>query len=191
MTEAYDHDFKPTATITPFGIFAPELNDLWLYLVTTKVNADCIVDCIEQWWLSVKERLSHIERLVINADNGPENHSRRTQFMNRLLRFARRENLTVELAYYPPYHSKYNAVERAFGWLEQHWRGSLLDSVETVEQFARTLRFKGKAAVVRLVTDIYESGAKLSQKAMAELEKQWKRREELGKWFLEIPAFIP
>ena len=180
LTEAYDHDFKPTATVTPFGIFAPELNGLWLYLVTTKVTADCIVDCIERWWHSVKEQFSHIERLVINADNGPENHSRRTQFMNRLTQFARREQLTVELAYYPPYHSKYNAVERAFGWLEQHWRGSLLDSVETVEQFARTLRFKGKAAVVELVTDIYESGARLSQKAMEALEEQWGTEKEVG-----------
>lgn len=191
LSEAYDHDFKPTATVTPFGIFAPELNDLWLYLVTTKVTADCIVDCIERWWHLVKERFSHIERLVINADNGPENHSRRTQFMHRLTQFAQREQLTVELAYYPPYHSKYNAVERAFGWLEQHWRGSLLDSVETVEQFARTLRFKGKAAVVQLVTDIYESGARLSQKAMKALEEQWERKQKLGKWFLEIPASPP
>ncbi|MEO3705020.1 hypothetical protein [Trichormus azollae] len=24
------------------------------------------------------------------------------------------------MAYYPPYHSKYNPLESAFGWLEQH-----------------------------------------------------------------------
>lgn len=174
--------------MTPFGIFAPELNDLWLYLVTSKVNADCIVDCIERWWQQVKGQHGHIERLVINADNGPENSSRRTQFMKRLLCFAQREKLTVELAYYPPYHSKYNAVERAFGWLEQHWRGSLLDSVETVRNFAQSLRFKGKSATVELVTDVYRSGVTLSQKAMAELEKLWERREGLEKWFLEIPS---
>ncbi len=32
-TKAVDHDFKPEATLTPFGIFLPEHDDLWLYLV--------------------------------------------------------------------------------------------------------------------------------------------------------------
>jgi len=191
LTEAADHDFKPSATVTPFGIFAPEFNDLWLYFVTSKVNADCIVDCIERWWHSVKGRFSHIKRLVINADNGPENHSRRTQFMHRLTQFAHQEQLTVELAYYPPYHSKYNSVERAFGWLEQHWRGSLLDTVETALAFARTMRFKGKAATVELVTDLYESGVRLTQRAMNKLEELWERRPGLKKWFVTIPACIP
>ncbi|WP_419606290.1 ISAzo13-like element transposase-related protein, partial [Thiolapillus sp.] len=36
----------------------------------------------------------------------------------------------MRLAYYPPYHSKYNPVERLWGVLENHWRGELLDSVE-------------------------------------------------------------
>ncbi|MGD1904346.1 MAG: hypothetical protein ACFB9N_19155 [Geitlerinemataceae cyanobacterium] len=107
MTEAYDHDFKPTATVTPFDIFAPDLNELWLYLVTTKVSANCIIDCVERWRHSVKERFSHIERFVINADNSPENHSRRTQFVSRLNQFTRREQLTVELAYYPPYPDEF------------------------------------------------------------------------------------
>src|SRR5262245_2149031 len=31
--------------------------------------------------------------------------------------------LTVRLAYYPPYHSKYNPIERCWGILENHWNG--------------------------------------------------------------------
>jgi hypothetical protein len=51
---------------------------------------------------SVKERFSHIKTLVLNVDNGPENHSRRTQFMQRLLEFVQNSHLSVRLAYYPP-----------------------------------------------------------------------------------------
>jgi transposase len=69
----------------------------------------------------VKERFSHIKTLVINLDNGPENHSRRTQFMQRLLEFVQCYHITFRLAYYPPYHSKYNSVERCWGILEQHF----------------------------------------------------------------------
>jgi len=34
--------------------------------------------------------------------------------------------------YYPPYHSKYNLIERCWGILENHWNGTLLNSVHTV-----------------------------------------------------------
>lgn len=147
-TAALDHDFGSTLSLTPYGIFVPKLNDLSLFLISSKVTADCIVDRLEDWWNQVKERFTHVHTLVINQDNGPENHSGRTQFMHRLVQFARQAQLTIQLAYYPPYHSKYNPVERAFGWLEQHWRGSVLDTVETVLQFAQTLAFKGKQPTV-------------------------------------------
>lgn len=190
-THALDHDFQPTSTVTPFGIFLPQHNELSLSFVSSKVTADCIVDLIEQWWQRCKDRFPHIRRWVINADNGPENHSRRTQFMHRLVQLAQRENITIQLAYYPPYHSKYNPVERAFGWLEQHWRGSLLDTVETVVRFAQSLRFKGQQPTVTLITQHYQSGVKLTQKAMAQLEQQLIRLPGLEKWFVEIPPLSP
>ncbi len=185
-TRAADHDFKPTATVTPFGIFLPQYNHLSLALVTSKLTADCIVDRLEDWWQQVKAQFPHIRRWVINADNGPENSSRRTQFMHRLVALAQREQITIQLAYYPPYHSKYNPVERTFGWLEQHWRGSLLNSVETVVRFAESLTFKGNRPTVTLVTQAYETGVKLTQSAMADLEKQVHRLPGLEKWFVEI-----
>lgn len=184
--QAADHDFKPTERLTPFGIFLPQFNDLWLSLLTSKLTADAIVDRLEDWWQQVRHRFPHIHRWVINADNGPENHSRRTQFMARLVDLAQRAQITIQLAYYPPYHSKYNPVERTFGWLEQHWRGSLLDSVETVTRFAESLTFKGKHPTVNLVTQTYNTGIKLTQRAMADLENSLHRLPGLEKWFVEI-----
>ncbi len=84
------------------------------------MTADCIVDLLESWWQTVKHRFSHIQKLVINQDNGPENHSRPTQFMKRILDFSPKFQLTLQLAYYPPCHSKYNPIERCFGWLQKH-----------------------------------------------------------------------
>src|SRR5215210_3222263 len=124
---AADHDFQAEAAVTPVGIFLPATDELFLSLVTSKVTSDCLVDRLEQWWERVRARCAHITTLVVNLDNGPENHSRRTQFMLRLLEFAQKSGLTLRLAYYPPYHSKYNPVERCWGILENHWNGSLLD----------------------------------------------------------------
>lgn len=187
-TIAADHDFQPHATLTPVGIFLPEYNEFYLFFVSSKVTADCLVDLLQQWWQEVKDRFSPIQTLVINADNGPENHSRRTQFMYRLVNWVKTEQISIQLAYYPPYHSKYNPVERAFGWLEQHWGGSLLDTVDAVLNFAKSLEFKGRHPVVKLVTQTYETGMKLTHKAMTNLEKQFQRLPGLEKWFVEIQA---
>ncbi len=106
-TIALEHDFATESTVIPYGIFLPEYNELFLFFVTSKLTADCIVDLLENWWQTVKHRFSHIQKLVINQDNGPENNSRRTQFMKRILDFATSSQLTLQLAYYQPYHSKY------------------------------------------------------------------------------------
>jgi hypothetical protein len=185
--QAADHDFQPEATVTPVGLFLPATDELFIYHVTSKVTSDCLVDRLEQWWASVRERFAHITTLVLNLDNGPENHSHRTQFMFRLLQFARQAHVTVRLAYYPPYHSKYNAIERCWGILEHHWNGTLLDSVSAVCQFSATMTWKGTHPVVELVTATYQSGVALTKEAMAAVEARIVRLPHLAKWFVDIP----
>jgi transposase len=189
-TKASDHDFKPVATMTPFGIFLPEHDDLWLYMARSKVTSDFIVDRLEQWWQEVRLRFLGVKKLVINLDNGPENHSRRTQFLKRIVEFARKFNLEVQLAYYPPYHSKYNPIERCWGILEMHWNGSLLDSIEAVVGFASSMTWKGKPPMVQVVETVYATGVKLKPKEMKALESEVVRLAGLGKWFVEIPAKV-
>ena len=190
-TKAADHDFEPVATVTPVGIFLPAFDELFLYGVTSKVTSDCLVDRLVDWWEPLKERFSHIKTLLINLDNGPESHSRRTQFMQRLVGFAQQYHLTVRLAYYPPYHSKYNPIERCWGILEQHWNGALLDSLEAVIQYASTMTWKGRHPLVCLVTTTYQTGVKLTKEAMDLVENQIQRLPALRKWFVDINASLP
>lgn len=185
-TKACDHDFKPQATVTPFGIFLPASDELFVYGVTSKVTSDCQVDRLVQWWESVRERFAHITTLVINLDNGPENHSRRTQFMRRLVEFVQQYGITVRLVYYPPYHSKYNAIERCWGILETHWNGAILDTVAAVLNFTASMTWNGIHPVVDLVSTIYHTGVRLSQAAMAAIEAQIVRLPGLDKWFVDI-----
>lgn len=186
QVDAADHDFQPLATMTPVGIFLPALEELFIYGMTSKVTSDCLVDRLVQWWEAVRERFAHITTLVINLDNGPENHSRRTQFMQRLIDFVQHYGVKVRLAYYPPYHSKYNPVERCWGILENHWNGTLLDSIDAVLQFARTMTWHGKHPVVALVTTTYQTGVTLTKEAMETVETQRKRLPGLEKWFVDI-----
>jgi transposase len=186
LTKAADHDFHPQARVTPVGIFLPSFDELFLYAVTSKVTSDCLVDRLIDWWERVKERFPHIRTLLINLDNGPENNSRRTQFMQRLVDFVEHYHMTIRLAYYPPYHSKYNAIERCWGILEQHWNGALLDSVDAVARYASTMTWKGHHPVVELVTTTYQTGVKLTKEAMKGVEAQLKRVPSLEKWFVDI-----
>jgi len=185
-TAGADHDFHPTATVTPVGILLPARDELFLYGITSKVTSDCLVDCLERWWAGVRERFPTITTLLINLDNGPENHSRRTQFMARLVEFAGHYGLTVQLAYYPPYHSKYNPIERCWGILENHWNGTLLDSLDAVIAFARTMTWKGQQPAVELITTSYATGVKLTKEAMQQVETHLTRHPVLGKWFVDI-----
>ena len=177
---------KALASVTPVGILLPQFDELFLACVTSKVTSDCLVDILEVWWLSQAERFQQIDTLVINLDNGPENESHRTQFMARLVEFAKKYLLTIQLAYYPPYHSKYNPVERCWGILEKHWNGDLLDSVETVVHFAQTMTWKAHNPVVHLLTTVYQNGVRLTKKAMVEVEKHLERLSGLERWSVKI-----
>ena len=185
---AADHDFTDDEKLTPFGVFLPDKDRLYLYLTKGRVTSDFIADCLSDFWVTAQEEFPQVETLLINSDNGPQCHSRRTQFMHRLTQLSDQEQLDIHLAYYPPYHSKYNPIERVWGILEQHWNGSLLDSIDTVVNFAQTMTYNGVHPVVKLVKKAYQTGISLTAKQMQKLEERFERLESLPKWFVKIAA---
>lgn len=180
-----DHDFY-NETITPFGIFLPDFSETYLYMTQTYVSSDFIVDSIEDFWTTYKHKFPKVKKLLLNFDNGGENSSRRTQFMKRMVEFVEKEQIEVELAYYPPYHSKYNPVERVWGILEKHWNGTLLDSVSKVMGFAKSMSYNGISPIVKLIKKVYTTGVKLTKLEMLEVEKRIVRLLGLEKWSIKI-----
>jgi hypothetical protein len=190
-TQGADHDFKATGKLTPFGIFVPDEDELDLYFTQSKVTADFMVDALEDWWGRNQERLAAKKALLLDLDNGPENHSRRSQFLKRLIEFAWRFGVTVLLCYYPPYHSKYNPIERCWGILENYWRGELLDSERAVLGYAQQMTYNGKHPHIHKNDKEYKTGVRLSRKALDELEQFVQRTDGLEKWFVVIPPSPP
>lgn len=188
--KAADHDFQGEK-LTPYGILLPRYDDLWLYFTTSRVTSDFMVDVLDRWWQGTKDRFPLVKTLVINQDNGPENKSRRTQFLSRMVGFARKYQVLVRLAYYPPYHSKYNPIEHCWGVLESHWNADLLDSREAVLGFARSMTWNGNHPRAELLTDSYPKGIRLSKKEMLLVEKEVQRLPELDDWFVDIPGISP
>jgi transposase len=186
--QAADHDFAPDIILKPFGIYLPALNENYFYFTDNNVTADFIVDALENLWPTLKRRFAP-HTIVINLDNGPENNSRRSQFMKRLVEFAQSESINISLAYYPPYHSKYNPIERVWGVLENHWNGELLNSVEKVLGLASTMTWNGKSPIVKRVKGVYEKGVKLTRKAMERLETLLIRLPGIEKWAVDIICY--
>jgi len=180
-----DHDFDPEDILKVFGIHIPAHNQPYLFFSKSKVTPDFMIDSLESIWPEIEQKYNP-HTLVINSDNGPECNSHRTQFIKRIVEFAISKGITIQLAYYPPYHSKYNPVERVWGILEKHWNGEILDSVDKVLGFAGTMTWNGNNPVIRMVKGTYNTGVKVAKKAMKKYESMLKRLPGLEKWFIEI-----
>jgi transposase len=184
--KALDHDFQSNLSVTPFGFFLPKSNQTYLYFTESFVTSDFIVDCLEDFWKNNKSSFPNVKTILLNLDNGGENSSRRTQFMYRLQQFVDKTNISIQLAYYPPYHSKYNPIERVWGILEKHWNGAILNSISTVLNFAKTMTYNAVHPIVKISKKIYKHGITLPKKMMSELEKRFERLPKLEKWFVKI-----
>jgi hypothetical protein len=184
--EAADHDMHAQTILAPAGILEVEQGQLNVIFGTSRDTSDFVADALDLWWADRQCIYPGVRRLLIDLDNGPEVGSSRTQFMKRLVGFADRTGLIVELVYYPPYHSKYNLIERCWGILENHWNGTLLSSVETAMAWAKTMTWRGRRPLVQLLKGVYEKGVKLTKAAFKPIAARLERSATLPKWSLEI-----
>jgi transposase len=189
--KAVDHDMSHDALLVPFGVL--ELNrgnvaihQPWFLFGHSRETSDFIADGLEHWWNERKTVHLGVKRLHIELDNGPEIASSRTQFMKRLVEFVDRHRLEVELVYLPPYHSKYNPIERCWGVLEQHWNGTLLHSIEQALRWAGTMTWRTIHPLIREVTTTYERGVRLTKTAFGPIANRLIRSQTLPKWSLTV-----
>ena len=190
-TKAVDHDMGADALLVPFGILEfsrgeQNVNQLWLTFGTSKETSDFIADALERWWSDRKEQYESVKRLQIELDNGPELSSSRTQFMKRLVDFSDSTGMEIELVYLPPYHSKYNPIERCWGVLENHWNGALLSSIATTLNWAKTMTWRGVSPIVNLFEKVYKTGVTIGKPEFQPVKERLHRSKEIPKWSLII-----
>ena len=184
---AADHDMGCEEKYTPFGIVDEDAGGLYLTFGSSFKTSDFIADSLMNWWENTpaQERAA-IAHIQIKVDNGPESSGVRTQFLKRIVEFVDHTRTSVQLLYYPPYHSKYNPIERCWGILEQHWNGAKLVTAETMLEWAKSMTWKGIQPVVNLSKTIYQKGISLSKVAMQAIEARLERNPILPKWDILI-----
>jgi len=184
---ACDHDLGLHEKYIPCGIVDENSARLHITFGSSFKTSDFIVDVLEAWWAALEEaEQMTMTRLQIKMDNGPESSGVRTQFLHRMVQFADQIGKPIHLLYYPPYHSKYNPIERCWGILELHWNGTKLVDVKTMLEWAKSMTWKGLHPIVELSRKGYQKGITLSKKAMQAIESRLERHPALPKWDILI-----
>ena len=185
--QASDHDFGCEEKYTPCGIVDEDSAQLDMTFGSSYKTSDFIVDALESKWNGLEEQeKAEVTKLQIKMDNGPESSGKRTQFLYRMVQFADAIGKPIQMVYYPPYHSKYNPIERCWGILEQHWNGTKLVDAEMMLEWAKSMTWKGLHPVVELSRRVYQKGVTLSKKAMAAVEARLERDPKLPKYDILI-----
>ena len=186
VTKAWDHDPPAKTKLSPLGILVLATGGLTL-IFGWRDTSDFWVDGLKLWWQTVRGRYTHVRQLVIYLDNGPNNSGTRTQFLKRLVEFADWSGLTLRLVYYPPYHSKYNPIERCWSALERKWNGVLLTCLKIVLQCALRMLWKGEHPTVKCLKGEYPDGVRVTGRAAKRnLEARLERSSTLRKYDITI-----
>lgn len=184
--KADDHDDHWSDVLVPFGILDVLGNQLSIYFGQSAETSDFIVDCLESWWKEYRHLYPRIEELAIDLDGGSATRSNRTQFIKRMVQFSQSTGLRIRLIYYPPYHSKYNPIERCWAILENYWNGTVLRSIDDALQWAANMTWNGMHPLVHLVEGVYPKGISVPDEVLALYKKQWNPSEDLPKWDVTI-----
>jgi len=185
--QASDHDMGCEEKYIPCGIVDEDSGQLYIHFGSSYKTSDFIVDTLEDWWQDLTpQQQRQTQLLQLKVDNGPESSGVRTQFLKRMVEFSDQIGKPIQLLYYPPYHSKYNPIERCWGILEQHWNGTQLKDVNTMLRWAQSMTWKGIHPIVKLNQQTYSKGISLTKVDMRGIEQRLERNPELPKWDILI-----
>ncbi len=154
-------------------------------------SSDLWADCLLAWWARAGPALPGITKLVIYLDNGPNNSGRRTQFLKRMVGFADATGLAVRLVYYPPYHSKYNPVERCWSALQRKWNGALLNGWAVVRDHALRMTWRKMHPTVDRLDGDYAANVRVSKRDMRPYNARLERSATLPKYDITIKPTVP
>lgn len=137
-----DHDYPSWAEgrAIPYGLYDVGNNSGYVVIGTSHDTPEFARAAIRRWWIIEGcRRYPQVRRLLIQADGGGSNHSRRWGWKVALQSLADEFGITITVTHYPPGASKWNLIEhRMFSLISKNWSGEPLTSYETVLKYIRT-----------------------------------------------------
>lgn len=190
--ETEDHDQHWTDVLAPFGIHEVNTDNTFLVFGNSKETPDFVADCFECWWQHREWELmaDHYDLLMIDLDNGKSVAGNTRRFLQRMVAFSKKIGIPIQLVYYPPYHSKYNMVERFWAALENYWSPLVLDTIANTINIAKKVVWKGMNPIVHFIDKTYQKGVTVDSEDFKELQKYITRNPNLSKWDVLINCNI-
>jgi transposase len=166
--EVFDHDFNRFADgiAIPHGIYDLTRNTGFINIGTSHDTSAFACDSLRHWWAQQGHNdWPKATSVLMLCDGGGSNSSRYYIFKKELQALADEWGLSIRIAHYPPYCSKYNPIEhRLFPHVTKACRGVILKSVQQVKQLiAKTKTKAGLSVKVNIIDKVYETGHKVSK----------------------------
>jgi Rhodopirellula transposase DDE domain len=166
--EVFDHDFPSFAkgVVIPHGIYDLKRNRGYVNLGTSHDTSEFACDSIFQWW-NAEGRSSYpqAKELLLLCDGGGSNSASQFLFKDDLQKLTDRMGITIRVAHYPPYCSKYNPIEhRLFPHLTRACQGIILECVEQAQYYmSKAATQTGLKVVVNILDKVYQTGRAVAE----------------------------
>lgn len=141
-----DHDFlsHSEGQIVPHGIYDILDNTGYITLGTSKDTSEFVCDNIKRCWLEYLQfKYPNATTLLLLCDGGGSNASAHYIVKQDLVNLANALNITILVAHYPPYCSKWNWIEhKVFSQISLTWSRTPLYNLEFVKNITDTVTTK-------------------------------------------------
>jgi len=163
----FDHDYPSYAegVVIPHSIYDVQRNVGYIQLGTSHDTSEFACESLRYWWLTYGcHQYPQATALLVLCDGGGSNSSRHYLFKQDLQALADELGITIRIAHYPPYCSKYNPIEhRFFPHVTRACQGVIFTSLDLVKTLMeKTSTTTGLRAVVHIIDQVYATGRKVS-----------------------------
>ena len=164
----HDHDFPSLADgiVIPHGIFDITKNKGYLSIGQNKDTSEFLIDNITYHWRnSIQKDYLNAKEILLLMDGGGSNSCLHYIVKEDLQKLANELRITINVAHYPAYCSKYNPIEhRLFPHIQRTWKGVVFKDYQIVKELIeKTTTEKGLQVVAWINKKVYKTGRKYAE----------------------------
>ena len=137
-----DHDFSSFSDgrIVPHGIYDVNAKRGYMTLGTSSDTSEFVCDNLRRVWVEhLQFDYPQADTLLLLCDGGGSNASAHYIVKQDLVKLSKSLGISILVAHYPPYCSKYNPIEhRLFSQVSRTWQGVPFRNIQFVKELTDT-----------------------------------------------------
>lgn len=168
----YDFESLGDGKAVPYGVYDVVKKKGFVNVGVDHDTAEFAVESIRRWWSSTGTVMyPPATALLVLVDGEGSNGSRNRLGKKKLQDLANEIGYSIQVCHYPPYTSKWNAIEHElFSFISINWRAKPLVSLEVIlELLNHTRTRKGLTISAIKDTNTYPTGIKVTNEEMEQL----------------------